>query len=134
MSTEPPSEFVFRGVSIGTDADILDTMLLLARSGTRLDAMEFIDDYAAWLRKAGHGDEDPYKLAVDNLGYLCGYATRDEAEVLYDFFEIEHPILGREGHKMTSMEIFQRGVQYMECHMKGIPLPPLPIKRLDENE
>lgn len=132
MSTEPPSKFTFRGVTVDRDTDILDTMLLLARSGTPLDAMEFIDDYAAWLRSNGYGDDDAHRLATENLGYLCGYLAPNEADELYDFFEIEHPILGREGRNMTSKEIFERGAQWMECHMNGTPLPPLPIKRSHE--
>lgn len=34
------------------------------------------------------------KHANDNIGYLAGYYSRDVAERIYAWFEVEHPIFG----------------------------------------
>jgi hypothetical protein len=91
---------------------MLDTMLLILRSGTVLDATEFIDDYATWLREGGA--EDPYTMAQENLGFLVGFAERNEAERLYKFFELRHPILGPEPWSLTNEEIFRKGIAWYE--------------------
>lgn len=114
-------KFLFRGVEVNDNDDVLSTMQLIVNSGTTMDAMEFIDDYATYLATFGHGD--PYQVAKDNLGYLIGYLERDEAKEAYHFFEIGHPLLGDTPWELDAEDIFKKGMEWGEAMKKGLPYP-----------
>ncbi len=112
MTDSPPEPFKFREVTHDTDMEIMDTLRLIEDCGTELDAAEFIDDYAAWLKRNNPEIDDAHKLAQDNLGYLCGYLDSRQAKRIYDFFNIAHPLLGADPGKYTAREIFEMGVNW----------------------
>lgn len=106
-------EFIWRGVPIPTNAEVIETMKLLARSGTKDDALEFIDDYATYLNTV-NPDKDGYEIAFSNMGYMIGYETKEDSQALYEFFEIGHPVLGDKPWELTPEEIFKKGIEWGE--------------------
>lgn len=115
--------FRFRGAAVATDTELLETMELIARSGTKMDAMELIDDYATFLKESGVDVDDPWDMAKSNLGYMIGYLEKDNAQEIYEFFEIGHPILGEKPWTLTTEECFKRGVEWGEAIKEGRPFP-----------
>jgi hypothetical protein len=118
-SIEDP-QFYFRDVKIHGTEDILSTMKLITSAGSQMDAMEFIDDYATYL-KPFH--DDNYKVAVDNLGYLVGYLDAEDAKEIFEFFEIGHPLLGDKPWELSPEDIFKIGIQWGEAIKEGRPFP-----------
>lgn len=121
-STEPEPQFYFRGVKIHGNEDIISTMKLITSAGSQMDAMEFIDDYATYL-KPFHEGEDNYKIAIDNLGYLAGYLDGEIAKDIFEFFEIGHPLLGDKPWELSPEEVFKIGIKWGEAIKEGRPFP-----------
>jgi hypothetical protein len=72
---------IWKGKELKTIGGIIDG---IASCKTEDDAKEFTRLYK---------EENPY--AIENIGYVIGYASSDERTRLYDLFGEHHPIFGR---------------------------------------
>jgi hypothetical protein len=67
---------------------------------------EEVDDMRASL---GYDEARARAIVLTNIGYFAGYYPHDVADRVYDLYQTEHPIWGRE--HPTPSEIFQWGIE-----------------------
>lgn len=93
---------------------------------SREEAMEFMRLYRI---------ENEY--ANENIGYIAGYYSREKADLIYDWFEVEHPIFGKT--HPTPEEAIQAGLDYAKNGSKlakkrfeqEVPHPEWELKAVD---
>lgn len=72
--------FLWRGQSLVSVGDIINAVTAIQ---SREEAQEFMRDYGAHTA-----------YAKENIGYMAGYMSHDQAQRIYDWFECAHPIFG----------------------------------------
>lgn len=92
----------WRGQTLTTIGDILNVITAIA---SREDAQEFMRIYSS---------ENSH--AKENIGYIAGYCSREQADRIYDWFDCEHPVFGKK--EPTFEEAFSAGMKLGEYTKK----------------
>lgn len=93
---------LWKGKNIESMGDLIDAVTGCIN---REEAQEFMAQYRA---------ESPY--ARENIGYLAGYLSREQATRVFDWFEVSHPVFGTSFP--TAEEAFAAGLKMGELSQK----------------
>lgn len=75
----------YKNKEVSTVGTLGAAMLDIVENGTREDAQDFLREYEK---------ENP-EYARENLGYIAGYYSPDVGRKMLDWFDVQHPIFGR---------------------------------------
>jgi hypothetical protein len=112
--------FEWYGKRLTTMGEVMEEALHLLELDDPLLLTEFIDDYGTYLEGL-NPEKDGRELARQNLGYMAGYYDQEIATQVYNSFECEHPIFGREFP--SPEEAFEKGKEWGEAIKRGKPYP-----------
>ena len=87
--------FIWKDEKLITFKDLMRAILACK---TPEEAMEFRRAY-----------EKTNKYAANNIGYLSGYVSFEEASRILDWFQVSHPIFGKEV-EVSPEKAFQAGI------------------------
>lgn len=95
--SEQDKRLVWRGKVLATLGDIMNAVVAVK---TQAEADQFLEAYRSI---NAHAD--------DNIGYLLGYLSREEATRLFTLFRTPHPMLsGPGGYDSSPREAFETGM------------------------
>jgi hypothetical protein len=80
MTTARDVKFYWKGEPVATIGELFDTALKAAKAG---EAPAYLAEYR---RANEHADA--------NLGYVIGYGDEDSRRLMYEAFELSHPMIG----------------------------------------
>jgi hypothetical protein len=85
---------------------------------TKKEAEEYFEGCVEHnMRTSGHSREEAEEIERGNIGYYCGYYSREDAERVMDLFGTQHPIFGRTWP--TPQEAFEMGREFAEQEGEG---------------
>lgn len=88
--------------------DIFNACLAIAKTSDGNKAVKFIKEYADLItEETGLSEEEAVRKAAENIGYLSGYYSEEDADAIMDVFDIPHHIFGWE--HPTPEEAFKKG-------------------------
>ena len=93
---------IWKDKEIKTMGDILNTVQTCQN---RAEAQDFMFQYR---------QENPY--AKENIGYLAGYMSHEDATKIFEWFDCEHPVFGNTFP--TAEEAFKAGLKICELSNK----------------
>lgn len=96
------SEFIWRGRNLEKMGDLIDAVI---KCQSREEAQEFM---------AAYESVSPY--ARENIGYMAGYLSHEEATRVFDWFAVRHPVFGTTFP--TAKEAFEAGLKIGELSQK----------------
>lgn len=96
------AEFIWHGKNLKTTGDLIDAVVACQ---SREEAQEFMRAYRAI---------SPY--ARENIGYMAGYLSREQATRVFEWFEVSHPVFGTTFP--TAEEAFKAGLKMGELSQK----------------
>lgn len=103
-------KFITQEVSYG---ELMEVAMSIAYLDDKPMRDAFVKAYADMIQ-AVNDDIETFDEAVnvvkENLGYLCGYYDQATASMMYDFYDMAHPIFGR--NKPTTEEAIELGVAW----------------------
>ncbi len=96
-----------------TFGELMEVAMSIAYLGDEPMRDAFVKAYANMIREVNDQVEthdEAVSVVKENLGYLCGYYDEDVATMMYDFYDMEHPIFGRK--KPTTEEAIELGAAW----------------------
>lgn len=102
---------IWEGKELVTFGDIGDAAVKIAKSQDREKAKKFLQAHADALAEKGKltPGQDPFEVAASNIGYWAGYMDRETMELMWEIFDVDHPMFGRK--VPTAIEAFEMGVE-----------------------
>ena len=91
----------------------LEEIMNLARAKdfTKADAEAIVKAQVEEMATVLHYDPDEArKIVLSNIGYYCGYYPAELADKVYEMFDTEHPILGK--NHPPAEEILRIGMEW----------------------
>lgn len=95
---------IWKGQELKTMGDLMNG---IKRCDTREEAQEFMRIY-----------EQENAHARENIGYMAGYVSVEEADQIYDWFGVSHPIFGT-SHP-SAEDAFRTGMRIGEMTKNGM--------------
>lgn len=100
---------IWKGHELKTPGDVLEGILAC---DTPSEAQEFMRRY---IKENPHARED--------VGYLAGYCDRVTKHRIFEWFNVTHPLYGRE--ELTFGELLELGEKVARGEAKFVPQPPI---------
>ena len=100
---------IWKDREIKTGGDMMNVVIEICRSNNRAEAQEFMRLY-----------EIITPHARDNIGYMAGYYSPEEADQIYDLFGVSHPIFGKT--HPNAEEAFRAGCRLGQLTKDGMDI------------
>lgn len=101
-----------------TFGELMEVAMSIARLGDEPMRDAFVKAYANMILEVNDEIEthdEAVSMVKENLGYLCGYYDQDTASMMYNFYDMEHPIFGRTNP--TTEEAIELGVAWAKDNL-----------------
>ena len=105
---------IYKDKELSTMDELFSEALRLAKENKKDEAREFFKAYVKAINdendNCGSLDEAE-TIAKSNLGYYAGYYNKETCDIIYETYQCEHPIFGKQAFNVSPDVAFKKGYE-----------------------